>query len=124
MGAAFCIVAGKIIKIPTSVLIPIVVVFIILGSFALRNLMFDAVLVFLFGILGWYLRKYKYPVIAVVLGLVLGPIADSELMRAVEMYGDQTFFAFFQRPISLIMVIVTVAAVASPYIMKKSEAAF
>ncbi|WP_059106186.1 hypothetical protein [Shouchella shacheensis] len=57
--------------------------------------------------------------IAVVLGLVLGPIADSELMRAVELYGSGTFAAFFTRPIFIIMIIVTVAAVVSPYMMKR-----
>ncbi|WP_180316740.1 tripartite tricarboxylate transporter permease, partial [Shouchella shacheensis] len=50
MGAIFCIFAGKLIRVPTNVLIPIVTVFIILGAFALRNLMFDAMLVFLFGL--------------------------------------------------------------------------
>lgn len=121
VGAAFAIIAGRIVRVPTHVLIPTIIVFALVGSFAVRNLMFDAVLVFLFGLLGWYLRRNEYPTIGVVLGLILGPIADKELLRSVQLYGDQTFFMFFQRPITLLLLIITIVGVITPIMLEKRK---
>ncbi len=119
VGAAFCLLASRVVQVPTRVLIPVVTIFALIGAFSERNLLFDASIVFIFGLIGWYLRRNEYPVIAVVLGLILGPIADQELLRSVQLYGDQTWLAFFQRPISLIMMMITVAGALTPFILKR-----
>ncbi len=93
--------------------------FALIGAFATRNLLFDAILVFIFGIIGWYLRRNKYPIIAVVLGLILGPIADKELLKSVQLHGSETLMAFFTRPVSLVLIIITVLGVLLPIIMER-----
>jgi putative tricarboxylic transport membrane protein len=109
-----------IIAVPTRVLIPTIVMFCAVGSFALRNTMFDAYLMFVFGLLGWIMRKHQYPVIAVVLGIILGPIADAELIRTYQLSaGDLTIF--FTRPISLVLMILSVFAVAFPYLARRRK---
>ena len=118
IGGLVSLGAGKIINIPTRILIPIIVVFALIGAFATRNMLFDAFLVFAFGILGWYLRRNKYPVIAVVLGLILGPIADKELLKSVQLHGSETLVAFFTRPVSLTLIIITIVGVALPIIFE------
>jgi putative tricarboxylic transport membrane protein len=117
VGGLVSLGAGRVINIPTRILIPIIVVFALIGAFATRNMLFDAFLVFIFGIIGWYLRRNKYPVIAVVLGLILGPIADKELLKSVQLHGSETLMAFFSRPVSLILIIITVIGVALPIII-------
>lgn len=121
IGALVAIMASRIINVPTRILIPLVIVFALIGSFAVRNLMFDAVLVFVFGLIGWYLRKNQFPIIAVVLGLILGPIADRELVRGIQLFQGDLFFAFFQRPISLILIIITVLGVLLPIYFEKRK---
>lgn len=126
VGGGVSLAAGRIINIPNRILIPIIIVFALIGAFATRNLLFDAFLVFIFGIIGWYLRRNKYPVIAVVLGLILGPIADGELLKSVQLHGSETITAFFTRPVSLVLIIITILGVTLPIILerlkKKSKA--
>ncbi|CEI81895.1 membrane protein [Oceanobacillus oncorhynchi subsp. incaldanensis] len=119
VGGAVSLGAGRVINIPTRILIPIIIVFALIGAFATRNLLFDAFLVFIFGIIGWYLRRNKYPVIAVVLGLILGPIADSELLKSVQLHGSETINAFLTRPVSIILIIITILGVFLPIILDK-----
>lgn len=119
VGGIVSLGAGRIITIPTRILIPIIVVFALVGAFSTRNMLMDAFLVFLFGVIGWYLRRNKYPVIAVVLGLILGPIADGELLKSVQLHGSDTFSAFFTRPLSLILIIITFFGVLVPIILER-----
>ena len=107
-----------IVTIPTRILIPIIAMFCTVGSFALRNTMFDAYLMFVFGLIGWIMRKHRYPVIAVVLGIILGPIADNELIHTHQLFaGDLS--VFFTRPISLALLCMSIFAVAFPYILRR-----
>lgn len=119
VGGAVSLGAGRVINIPTRILIPIIIVFALIGAFATRNLLFDAFLVFIFGIIGWYLRRNKYPVMAVVLGLILGPIADSELLKSVQLHGSETINAFLTRPVSIILIIITILGVFLPIILDR-----
>jgi putative tricarboxylic transport membrane protein len=109
-----------IVSVPTRILVPFIVMFCTVGSFALRNAMFDVYLMFIFGLIGWIMRRNNYPVIAVVLGIILGPIADGELIRTYQRFdGDLT--VFFTRPISLAFVIMSILGLAFPYIVKKAK---
>lgn len=119
VGALIAMAAGKIINIPNNILVPVIITFALIGSFAVRNMIFDAFLVFIFGLIGWYLRKNNYPIIAVVLGLILGPIADRELLRSVQLHGADTLQAFFERPVSLILIIITIVGVLTPILMER-----
>ena len=122
VGGTFAILASRVVNVPTRILIPIITIFAIIGSFAVRISIFDAFLVFIFGVIGWYLRKNDYPTIAVVLGLILGPIADQELARTVQLFGDETLSAFVQRPISLAILIITVLGIVlSSFFHKKQK---
>lgn len=118
VGIVIAILASRLVQVPTRVLIPTIAVLCIMGAFAYRNMIFDAALVFIFGIIGYFLRKFDYPTIAVVLGLILGPIADAELLRTAQRFaGDYT--VFFTRPISLTILIITIVGSFSPYIIDR-----
>lgn len=119
VGGIVSLGAGRVINIPTRILIPIIVVFALIGAFATRNMLFDAFLVFIFGVIGWYLRRNNYPVIAVVLGLILGPIADTELLKSVQLHGADTLMAFFTRPVSLVLIIITILGVFVPMLLER-----
>jgi putative tricarboxylic transport membrane protein len=109
---------ASVIEIPTRILVPLVAVFCTLGSLVLRNTIFDAYIMLFFGLLGWIMRKHGYPVVAVVLGIILGPIADGELIRTYQRFGGD-LTVFFTRPISLVLVLLTILGLVFPYLIRR-----
>jgi putative tricarboxylic transport membrane protein len=103
----------KVTIIPKTILFPVIFAVSIIGSFAVRNSFFDVAACLAFGVFGWILRRYNYPVAPIVLGMVLGNIAETNFIRAVMMGG---WSVFFTRPTSLIMLIVAVSSFAIPLI--------
>lgn len=96
----------KILMIPRPVLMPIVFVLCVIGSFAINVRVFDLWVMFAFGLIGYPMRRYNYPAAPMVLGVILGDLLDVSLRRAlIRTAGDLT--PFFTRPISLILVAIT-----------------
>ena len=96
----------KLLNIPYSALGPIIIMCCIIGTYSVRNSMFDVWLMLGFGVLGFLLEKFKFPLVSIILGLVLGPIAESELRRSLSMsQGDLTIF--FERPISATLIVIS-----------------
>jgi len=96
--------AAKIIQVPTMVLIPLIALFSIVGTYAVKLLMFDVYIMLVFAVIGIILRKFDYPLIAVILGLILGPILDSQLMRTYQGSGGLSVSIFTERPLSLLLI--------------------
>ena len=89
----------KLLNVPYSALGPLIVMCCIVGTYSVRNSMFDVWLMLGFGVLGYLLEKLRFPLVSIILGLVLGPIAESELRRTLSMsQGDLSIL--FTRPIS------------------------
>ncbi|SHG15825.1 tripartite tricarboxylate transporter permease [Ornithinibacillus halophilus] len=106
---------SKIMKVPYYTLGPAIIIFCIIGTFAVRNSIFDIWIMLLFGLIGFYLDKMKFPLAAVILGLVLGPIAEEEFRRGLQMAnGDLSIF--FTRPISAILLGLALIALIVPLV--------
>lgn len=105
--------AARIVKIHPRVLIPVISVFSIAGTYAVHLLMFDVVLMAIFAALGIVLRRFDYPLIAVVLGIVLGPILDAELLRTYQTFGGVDPWVFLSRPVSLILLALLLFSLAT-----------
>jgi putative tricarboxylic transport membrane protein len=89
-------------RVSTSILVPIVLLLCAVGAFAVANSMFDVLLMFIFGIIGIIMRINGYPVVPLVLALILGPIAESNFIRAYMLaQGEWTYF--FATPIAWIL---------------------
>ncbi len=109
----------KVTKVPLNVLIPLIISIASVGSFAVKNSLFDVGACFGFGVVGWLLKRYGYPMAPIVLGMVLGKLMEVNFRRAVIMGG---YGVFFHRPASLILLLISVAAFAYPLIqMRKQE---
>ena len=83
---------AKIVEVPPNVLYPMIVAIALIGSFSVRNSFFDVGSCFVFGLLGWMLKRYGYPVAPVVLGIVLGSLLEENFRRAIMMDGPMVFF--------------------------------
>lgn len=91
----------RILAVKSTILMPIVYVLCTVGAFVISNNIFDIYLVFVFGVVGLLLREMAYPAAPFLLGIILGPMADNSLRRALILSsGDPS--PFFTRPISLI----------------------
>lgn len=101
------------VKLPYTILGPFILIFCILGTYADRNSIFDLWIMLIFGVLGYYLSKIKFPIAAIVLGIVLGPIAEEEFRRSLLISnGDYTIF--FTRPISAVLLIMAIVLLVIP----------
>lgn len=107
----FIVLFTKLLNVPYSALGPIIIMCCIVGTYSVRNSMFDVWLMMGFGVLGYLLEKINFPLVSIILGLVLGPIAESELRRALSMsQGD--FSIFLERPISATLLSIAVLLLA------------
>jgi putative tricarboxylic transport membrane protein len=97
----------KILQIKNAILMPIVAVLCAIGSFSLDLRFIDIVLVFFAGLLGLLFKKGKYPPAPLVLGIILGPLVDTNFRRALKASGGD-FSIFFTRPVSLALILATV----------------
>ncbi|MCG8508145.1 MAG: tripartite tricarboxylate transporter permease, partial [Rhodospirillales bacterium] len=89
----------KVLAVPRSFLIPVILLFCVIGSYGVSGNLFDVYLLLIFGVLGYFLNKYGYGTAPVVLGMILGNVAESEFRKGMIMFeGDWT--VFFSRPIS------------------------
>lgn len=115
IGIAFITQAHYVTKIDTNILVPVIVVFSVMGAFLLNNNYFDVWVALFFGVLGYFFKKYDYSVIAFVLGIVLGGIAEENLFRALQLSGG-SLTVFVDNPISAILVLIIVLILIGPYI--------
>lgn len=99
-----------ILKVPYNILMPIVMVLCVVGAYTLQNSMFDVLVALIFGVIGYFMRKYDYPAAPLVLGVVLGPMAEENLNRAL-LLSHNDWLVFLQSPISLAFLILSVASV-------------
>lgn len=115
---------ANVIKIPYQFLGPLIVVLCIIGSFALRNNYLDVFLMLGFGLVGYFLEKHKFPVAPIILGLVLGDIAEPALRRSLTISrGDIS--VFYTRPITLVLLILAFISFFYPLVkdfIKKRKA--
>ncbi|PGF13846.1 hypothetical protein CP556_22345 [Natrinema sp. CBA1119] len=113
LGLAVIAYAGYVTKISTDYIVPVIIPLAIFGGFAMRETMLDVITVVLFGILGYYMVKHDFSIIALVLGVVLGPVAETNLHRSLQI-ADGSYLIFIRNPISLLMVIATVVIIVGP----------
>ncbi|MGR3494131.1 tripartite tricarboxylate transporter permease, partial [Citreimonas sp.] len=90
--------------------VPAVLTCCVVGSFALNNRVTDLYLLGFVGLLGYALRALDYPLAPLVLGVILGPIAETNLRRALMTDPDWTLF--LTRPVSLLFLVAAAASVA------------
>jgi putative tricarboxylic transport membrane protein len=90
---------ASIMRVPWGILTPIIVVACFVGSYVMRNLMFDVWCTLIFGLVGYIMKKLKYPLAPLAVALVLGGMTERFLRQALIM-GDGSFSIFVTRPIA------------------------
>jgi TctA family transporter len=101
----------------TSMLIPIILVFVALGSYTTSSSMGDLAVTLLFGILGYFMKVYGFPKAPLVLGLVLGRIAEGNFNLSYDLYG----LRFLLRPLTLVILLLVIWSLLGPVVRKFRE---
>lgn len=106
-------IGGPITQVNTDFIIPMVIVLSLLGGYTLRQNWVDILTILVLGIIGFYMVKHNFSIIALVLGVILGPIAEENLYRSLQISGGE-WSIFVTRPISLLLTLAFVLIIFSP----------
>jgi putative tricarboxylic transport membrane protein len=100
----------KVLMVPKPIILPIIFVLCVVGSYAISQRLFDVWVMLGFGVLGYALRRLQYPVAPLVLGMVLGDLMEKGFRRGLVL-SDGNLTPFFTRPISAALWITIVVVV-------------
>jgi putative tricarboxylic transport membrane protein len=105
---------ARILHAPKNVLMTAIAILCVVGSYAVRNSVFDVVVMIVFGAIGWLMQRVQMPVAPVVFGLILGPLLEENIRRALIVNGNWS--VFFTRPISATLIAIAIIALMYPAI--------
>jgi putative tricarboxylic transport membrane protein len=111
----------KIVSMPNFIIVPMIFILCVVGSFAINNSIFDVGVMFCFGLFGYVLNKLEIPEAPVVIGLILGPLVESSLRRALIL-SKGSMMIFIQKPISAIFLLLSLLSMSWPYFAKLYKA--
>jgi putative tricarboxylic transport membrane protein len=113
IGLGFLAAMGfaALMRVPAPLLTTFIVIFCFIGAFALRNDMADVWLTMLFGVLGFVMRRWDLPVPPMVMGIILGPMAEQYFLTSMVSHGND-LSVFVTRPVSAVALGLAAAAVA------------
>lgn len=109
---------GWLLKLPRSMIMIAVLVFSVVGSFSLRNSIFDVYVMAVFGLIGYFLEAKRVPLAPLILGLILGPMVE-ENFRTGLIKSEGDLLPFLYRPICAFLVFLLLLAFLSPLIIKR-----
>jgi putative tricarboxylic transport membrane protein len=95
----------KVLKVPPQVLLPLILLCCLIGAYSNGNNSADVIIMVIFGVVGYVLRKLNYELAPLIMALVLGPLIESNFRNSLTM-SDGGFAIFFQRPISAVVLII------------------
>lgn len=104
--------AKYILKIPANVLFSIIIVLCFIGTYAVDNSVFDVKVMLVFGLLGYFMRRFGFPLAPLLVAFVLEPMLENGFRQSMGMsFGSPAIF--FTRPISLVLILVTAVTVGT-----------
>ena len=110
----------KVIQLKPYILTPIIFALCIIGAFALRNNLFDVGAMLVIALIGYFFIYLDIPIAPIVLALILGPMFESNLRRAL-LLSSGSFSIFFTRPIALLFIVLAAVSLLWPLLRKKLE---
>ena len=116
LSTAFIPLFVRALRVPYGILMPIIIVLCVTGAYSLKNNLFDVGQMLVFGVLGYAMKKLGYSPAALVLALVLGPLAERALRQSL-IISDAGLGILFMRPISAVLTVIALLAVLVPLLL-------
>jgi putative tricarboxylic transport membrane protein len=108
----------KLLKVPKPQLYAGILIFATVCAYGMRQSAFDLFLLYAIGLLGLVMRRFNFPMAPVLVGMILGPLAEALLRNAISI-GEGSALILLQRPMSLALLVVIVLVMALPRLLKK-----
>jgi len=113
---------GRIATIRPQMLMPFISIICLVGVYSIRNSIFDVWVMIFAGVIGYYLRRWKFPIAPFIIGVVLGPMTENSVRQTLMIFkGNMTLI--FDRPIALVFLIVAAAfivlRISYPFLRRK-----
>ncbi len=113
--------AKKILKVPRNILMPVILLFCIVGAFAINNTPFDIGVMLVAGVVAYVMEKNGFPVAPAILGVVLGGMLEENFITSM-IKADGNMLAFFTRPLAATLGVLTLAAWFLPPVIRRMRA--
>jgi putative tricarboxylic transport membrane protein len=117
LGIAAIKAAKQMLRAPREVLLPVILLFCMVGSFAINNSIFGVALMLAFGLVGYVMEENGFPVAPAILGMVLGAMLEENFISSM-IKADGRLLAFFERPIAGSLGVLTLAVLAVPLVRR------
>jgi TctA family transporter len=114
-GWATIKVAKRILRVPREMLMPVILLFCVVGAFAINNTAFDVGIMLVAGVFAWVLEENDFPITPLILGVVLGGMLEDNFISSM-IKADGNLLAFFSRPIAATLGVVTILVWAWPLV--------
>jgi len=110
----------QLLKVPYPILMPLIILFCLIGSYTIANSIMDVFFMLIFGVVGYLMKKLKYEAPPLILAYVLGPMMEYSLKQSL-LVSKGSFIIFFSRPISATCLVLALILVVLPMIPKFSK---
>jgi putative tricarboxylic transport membrane protein len=107
----------KLLKIPRAQLYAGILIFATVGVYGMRQSSFDLFLMYGIGLVGVVMRRFDFPTAPVIVGMILGPLAEAQLRNALSI-GEGRWTVFIERPMSAVLVAIVVAVLLLPQLAR------
>jgi len=111
-------VAKRILRVPRDILMPVILLFCIVGAFAINNTAFDVGVMLVAGVVAWVLEENGFPITPLILGVVLGGMLEENFVSSM-IKADGNLLAFFSRPIAAGLGALTIAIWLWPLLRRR-----
>ncbi len=107
LGFLFIPVLSKVVLVPKKIMLPLIAILCIVGTYSVNSSLYEVSIMAIFGIIGFFMRKTGFSTAAMVLGLVLGEMMDSNFRRALSLSGSvrELITGTFLKPISIVIIV-------------------
>jgi putative tricarboxylic transport membrane protein len=113
LNTAFIPTFVSVLRMPQTIMMPGILVLTVVGAYSLSNSMADVWIMIIFGVIGYLVKVYGYPLAPLIIGLVLGPLTEVNLARSLMM-SQGSFAIFMERPLSMVLLLASLVAIIIP----------
>jgi putative tricarboxylic transport membrane protein len=105
----------KILKVPYAILSPLILLFCVVGVYSINTTTDEVILMVIFGVIGYLMKKFAYEAAPMVMAMILSPLMENNLRQSLAL-SHGSFTIFFTRPISAVLMITAIALLVLPYL--------
>ncbi|MCG6931996.1 MAG: tripartite tricarboxylate transporter permease, partial [Desulfofustis sp.] len=109
--------ATQLLRVPRQILMPVILMFCVVGTFAINNTVFGVGIMLVLGVIAYFLEENDFPIAPAILGLVLGGLLEESFMTSM-IKADGDLMAFFERPVAATLGVVTILIWLSPQLAR------